>query len=217
LHGAIFLDEIGDLSTPIQTKLLQVLQSRTFSPVGSHEKQSFRGRVIAATNQPLGELRERKLFRDDFFYRLSSDIITLPPLRQRLQECPGELEDMVEHLVARTTGERAPELVALVMEVLETDLGSNYAWPGNVRELEQAVRRILVTRSYKGDFQAVATDLRGQMVVGIDQGLLDADALLSAYCTLLYERHSTIEEVARRTRLDRRTVKRYLAQPKGMA
>src|SRR5438093_11021295 len=65
-HGAIFLDEIGDVPTPIQIKLLHVLQERTFSPVGSHEKLRFRGRVIAATNQPLDVLREKQLFRDDF-------------------------------------------------------------------------------------------------------------------------------------------------------
>jgi transcriptional regulator with PAS, ATPase and Fis domain len=76
-HGAIFLDEIGDVSRPVQIKLLQVLQERTFSPVGSREKLRFRGRVIAATHQPLDDLRDRKIFRDDFFYRLCSDVIVV--------------------------------------------------------------------------------------------------------------------------------------------
>src|SRR6266446_1722582 len=66
-YGAIFLDEIGDVPVPVQIKLLQVLQERTFCPVGSHEAARFRGRVIAATNQPLETLREQKLFREDFF------------------------------------------------------------------------------------------------------------------------------------------------------
>ena len=69
-HGSIFLDEIGEVSVPVQIKLLQVLQERTFCPVGSHEPLQFRGRVIAATNRPLDTLRGRGLFRDDFFYRL---------------------------------------------------------------------------------------------------------------------------------------------------
>jgi DNA-binding NtrC family response regulator len=210
--GAIFLDEIGDVSTPVQIKLLQVLQERTFSPVGSHEKRRFHGRVIAATHQPLPTLRDKKLFRDDFFYRLCSDVISVPPLRQRLQERPSELEEMIQHLVTRATGERAPHLVGLVKEVLHTGVGPHYAWPGNVRELEQAVRRILLTRRYDGDQRNVGLDLRGELLAGIDAGSLDADALLSAYCTLLQQRHATIEEVARRTHLDRRTVKRYLAQ-----
>src|SRR5678815_4546992 len=84
-HGAIFLDEIGDVSVPIQIKLLQVLQERTFCPVGSHEPLRFRGRVIAATNRSLDSLRKRDLFRQDFFYRLCSDMIEVPPLRLRLQ------------------------------------------------------------------------------------------------------------------------------------
>ena len=210
-HGAIFLDEIGDVSAPVQIKLLQVLQERTFSPVGSHEKLRFRGRVIAATNRPLDQLRSEKLFRDDFFYRLSSDVITLPPLRQRIQETPEELKFLVKHLVARTIGNDASELVALVMDALRKNLGPAYAWPGNVRELEQAVRRILLTSRYTGDTAGVAQDDLGRLKAGLDRGDLDADALLAGYCSVLHRQHQTIEEVARRTNLDRRTVKRYLA------
>jgi transcriptional regulator with AAA-type ATPase domain len=211
-HGAIFLDEIGDVSTPVQIKLLQVLQERTFSPVGSHEKLRFRGRVIAATNQSLDKLRDGKLFRDDFYYRLCSDVIRVPPLRQRLQESKAELDDLLVYLVERMTGETAPELVALVRAVLDTAAGLDYAWPGNVRELEQAVRRILLTRRYEADHPAAAKNVRDVLVEGIDRGSLDADALLSGYCTLLHQRHRTFEEVARRANLDRRTVKRYLRQ-----
>src|SRR5213078_1832008 len=83
-HGAIFLDELGEVSIPTQIKLLQVLQERTFSPVGSREKLRFCGRVIAATNSELDELRRQKVFRDDFYYRLCSDILTVPSLRQRI-------------------------------------------------------------------------------------------------------------------------------------
>ena len=118
----------------------------------------------------------------------------------------------MQHLVARTAGEGARELVTLVNEVLDASISPHYAWPGNVRELEQAVRRILLTRRYEGDVRGRAQDLRGELLTGLDNGALDADALLSGYCTLLHQRHRTIEEVARRTNLDRRTVKRYLAQ-----
>ena len=210
-HGAIFLDEIGDVLAPVQIKLLQVLQERTFSPVGSHEKVRFHGRVIAATNQALDTLRDRKLFRDDFFYRLCSDVLVVPPLRQRLREARDELPLLVEHLVTRMTGGPAPELVALVLEVLRAGVGARYAWPGNVRELEQAVRRILLTRRYDGDQRGVARDLRSEFVGALERGDLDADTLLAGYCGILRERHGTIEEVARRSNLDRRTVKRYLA------
>jgi DNA-binding NtrC family response regulator len=209
-HGAIFLDEIGDASVPTQIKLLQVLQERTFSPVGSHEKLRFRGRVIAATNKPLDQLRASGQFRDDFYYRLCSDVITVPPLRQRITEDPRELDDLVAHLVLRLTGEPSKDAVELVHAVIDNVLGRNYPWPGNVRELEQAVRRILLTKHYEGDHKAVAPDLQSRLQDGIGRGSLDADALLSDYCRLLYERHGTYEEVARRTKLDRRTVKAYL-------
>jgi transcriptional regulator with PAS, ATPase and Fis domain len=209
-HGAIFLDEIGDASVPTQIKLLQVLQERTFSPVGSHEKLRFRGRVIAATNKPLDQLRASGQFRDDFYYRLCSDVITVPPLRQRMTEDPRELDDLVAHLVLRLTGEPSKDAVELVHAVIDNVLGRNYPWPGNVRELEQAVRRILLTKHYEGDHKSVAPDLQSRLRDGIDHGSLDADTLLSDYCRLLYERNGTYEEVARRTKLDRRTVKAYI-------
>ena len=209
-HGAIFLDEIGDVSVPIQIKLLQILQERTFTPVGSHDKLRFRGRVIAATNKSLDELRREKLFWDDFFYRLCSDSILIPPLRQRFQELPEEFDAMLEHLLSRMTGERAPELTPQVQKKLMACVGKDYAWPGNVRELEQAIRRILLTERYDGE--KANGDLRSRLFTGIDAGSLDADTVLSLYCRLLHERHGTFEAVASRTNLDPRTVKKYLAQ-----
>jgi DNA-binding NtrC family response regulator len=211
-HGAIFLDEIGDIAVPVQIKLLQVLQERTFSPVGSHEKLQFRGRVIAATNKPLDVLRRTGEFRDDFYYRLCSDTITVPPLRQRIAEEPRELDELLAFIVTRITGDKSGELAQMVRQVILTTLGRDYAWPGNVRELEQAVRRILLTRQYEGDHKTVETDLRSNLLNGIDQGNLDADGVLSRYCAMLYQRHGTFEEVARRTHLDRRTVKKYIKQ-----
>jgi DNA-binding NtrC family response regulator len=203
-YGAIFLDEIGDVSVPVQIKLLHVLQERTFSPVGSHEKLRFRGRIIGATNKPLEKLRAAGQFRDDFFYRLCSDVITVPPLRQRMQEEPGELDGLIALIVKRLTG--TVELAALTRAALP----ARHAWPGNVRELEQAVRQILLTRKYSGNLSTVAPDLSSRLQAGIHNGSLDADALLAGYCKLLHERHATYEEVARRTNLDRRTVKAYL-------
>jgi transcriptional regulator of acetoin/glycerol metabolism len=103
----------------------------------------------------------------------------------------------------------------VVRDVLDAGVGDGYAWPGNVRELEQAVRRILLRRRYEGDVRRVAPDLRGELIAGLDRGDMGADTLLSGYCVLLHERHGTIEEVARRTSLDRRTVKRYLAMKRA--
>lgn len=211
-YGAIFLDEIGDVSTPIQIKLLQVLQERTFCPVGSHEPARFRGRVIAATNRPLDTLRAGKLFRDDFFYRLCSDVIEVPPLRQRLQEDRQELRQLIEHALTLMLGEPAGELVETIATTLRTGLGPDYLWPGNVRELEQAVRRILLTGQYAGRVAPKAVGAREKLLAGIEAETLDAEALLAGYCVLLYERFRNYEAVARRTNLDRRTVKRYITR-----
>jgi DNA-binding NtrC family response regulator len=211
-HGAIFLDEIGDVSVPVQIKLLQVLQERTFCPVGSHEPARFRGRVIAATNRRLEVLRSSNLFREDFFYRLCSDVIEVPPLRERLREEPKELRQLLEHVLAGMIGEPARELLLKVEASIHEAVGAGYAWPGNVRELEQAVRRILLTGDYTGSAHPKSAGAREQLIAGIEAGTLDADALLAGYCRVLYEREGTFEAVARRTNLDRRTVKRYLQQ-----
>jgi len=209
-HGAIFLDEIGEVSAPIQVKLLQVLQERTFSPVGSREKRRFSGRVIAATNRSLDALRKDGTFRDDFFYRLCSDIVAVPPLRQRLREDPAELDILLEHVVRRTLGEASPDLTGSVRDIIERDLGRDYSWPGNVRELEQAVRRIILTRGYRGAAAPEPSDLPENLHRAIDNESLDAQGLLAAYCAVLHQRHGTYEAVARRTGLDRRTVKKYI-------
>jgi len=209
-HGALFLDEIGEVSIPVQIKLLQVLQERTFTPLGGREKKRFSGRVIAATNRPLDKLRRDGRFRDDFFYRLCSDVIEVPTLRQRIQESPGELEQLVRLLVVRIAGEQASELAAIVMETLERDLPRGYPWPGNVRELEQAVRRILLTGRYAGGVVEAAASEEDALEVKLRAGQLTADELLSRYCALLYRRLGTYAEMARQTGLDPRTSRKYV-------
>jgi DNA-binding NtrC family response regulator len=213
-YGALFLDEIGDISIPIQIKLLQVLQERTFSPVGSHSLKRFEGRVIAATNRSIEEIRRQGNFRDDFFYRLCSDVITVPTLRQRIEESPSELGQMVNLLVTRMTGEESSNLVDMILETLERDLPPGYQWPGNVRELEQAIRRILLTQHYDGDVAITRPSVEEEFVEKIYAGTLKANELLNNYCNLLYRRFGTYQEVSRRTGLDPRTVKKYLRNNK---
>jgi DNA-binding NtrC family response regulator len=214
-HGALFLDEIGDVSVPVQIKLLQVIQERRFTPVGSHKAQRFSGRVIAATNRSLGTLRREGKFRDDFYYRLCSDVITVPPLRQRVQESADELQRLVELLVTRMTGAAQAAVTELVMTELKRTLPNDYAWPGNVRELEQAVRRILLTRRYQGDVTGEPGTAMEQLSAKMNAGELNARELLSHYCTHLYQRFGSYEDVARRTDLDRRTVKKYIEDLSG--
>lgn len=211
-HGALFLDEIGEVSIPVQIKLLHVLQDRSFTPLGSHERKRFAGRVIAATNRPLDELRATGQFRDDFYYRLCSDIIRVPTLRERIEERSQELEDLVRLIVARIVGDDSAGFAALVMDSVARDLPRDYPWPGNVRELEQAVRRILLTGHYAGDVESPAASEEEQLAESMQAGRLSAEELLRGYCAMLYRRLGTYAEVAERTGLDRRTARKYIVE-----
>jgi sigma-54 dependent transcriptional regulator, flagellar regulatory protein len=213
-HGALFLDEIGEASVPIQIKLLQVLQERTYTPVGGRGPKRFSGRIIAATNRSLASLREQGNFRDDVFYRLCSQVIILPTLRQRLEESPAEMELLVASLVARTTGAYSTDLSRRVLEAFARELPPKYLWPGNVRELEQAIRRVLVSGHYSGYGTWTRTNDADALAREMRLGALTAQQLQARYCALLYRELGTLEAVARRTGLDRRTVKKYIQSPK---
>ncbi len=213
-NGAIFLDEIGEVSIPVQIKLLRVLQERVFTPVGSHDERRFEGRVIAATHRDLDEARRERRFRNDFYYRLCSDVIEVPPLRVRVAEEPRELEVLVGSLVERIVGETDEDVAGQVLEVIERELPAGYPWPGNVRELEQCVRRVLLTGHFVPD-AAGAHGLGGpadRFLERIQAGTLEARELTARYCAMLHARHGTYEEVARITGLDRRTVRKYVQQ-----
>jgi DNA-binding NtrC family response regulator len=210
-HGAIFLDEIGEATPPVQIKLLRVLQERTYSPVGGREVLRFSGRVVAATNRTLRELR-RGSFRDDFYYRLCSDVIVVPPLRERLAEEPSELAGLVRVIVRRIVGDAAfaEELALVVLPAIERDVGAAYAWPGNVRELEQCVRRVLLTGHYEPDATESADEGERALLDAVGDDTMKG--LTARYCRALYARHRSYEEVARRVGLDRRTVRAHIGE-----
>ncbi len=208
-HGAIFLDEIGDCSVPVQIKLLKVLQDRTFCPVGSHAPRRFRGRVIAASNKALDRRGPSAPLREDFYYRLCSDIITVPSLRQRLAEDASELRQLLDAIMSKLIpGDSAA--VDRVHATLTSDIGRDYPWPGNVRELEQAVRRVLLTNHYHAQAANDRRNLVERLKSGVEAGTYAADALLDDYCKLLFKRSGTYESVARVVGLDRRTVKKHV-------
>ncbi|MBN8613154.1 MAG: sigma-54-dependent Fis family transcriptional regulator [Deltaproteobacteria bacterium] len=208
-HGVVFLDEIGEVSIPVQIKLLRVLQERSFHPVGSRDEKTFAGRVIAATHRDVDRLRREGRLRDDFYYRLSSDVVIVPTLRERLDESPGELDALVAHLCERILGAPAPEVASDVSRAIERDLGRDHPWPGNVRELEQCVRRVLLTGACRPASHAAPTPT-ASWLDAIGRGDLPAEQLLALYCAELHRRHGTYEKVAAITGLDRRTVKKHV-------
>ncbi len=136
--GTIFLDEIGDMSYPLQAKLLQVLQDHEFTRLGGKQDIRVDVRVIAATNRDLPKACADGQFRDDLYFRLNVVSINLPPLRERRDEIPILTEYFLRKYSAeyqRPYSEVSPETMQLFMD---------YAWPGNIRELQNLVRRIVV-------------------------------------------------------------------------
>lgn len=209
-YGAIFLDEIGDVSTHIQIKLLRVLQERLYTPVGSHKPEKFRGRVIAATNQSLDQAREDGRFRNDFFYRLCSDIIEVPPLSRRIAENPNELEELIRITVTRILGCESDQITTEMHKTISKSQPKGYSWPGNIRELEQCVRQMLLNGKYHWQNPKDYESMGEKMAAQISKGEFTAQELLSFYCNFHYKKLGTFEAVSQLTELDRRTVKKYI-------
>jgi transcriptional regulator with AAA-type ATPase domain len=207
--GAVFLDEIGDVSLEIQVKLLRVLETRRFQRLGESSPRTFEGKIIAATNRDLCAEIAAGRFRHDLYYRLCADTVRTPGLAEQIADSPGELENLVRHLALQIAGESEAEpLTAEVMALIRDDLGVDYAWPGNIRELAQCVRNVLVRREYRPSEQACApSSARERFLREVGAGDLSAEELLSKYTTLVYAAAGTYEETARRLGLDRRTVK----------
>jgi two-component system response regulator AtoC len=136
--GTMFLDEIGEMPMPLQAKILQVLQDREFSRLGSHRDIRVDVRVIAATNKDLSKLVEQGAFREDLYYRLNVLNIHVPPLRERREEIPILLDHFLGEYARQYGQPRTTVSADTVRRMLD------YNWPGNVRELENVVKRIVV-------------------------------------------------------------------------
>jgi two-component system response regulator AtoC len=159
--GTIFLDEIGDVTTATQIKLLRVLQAREIVRLGGTETIRIQARTIAATNRNLEEAVKNNTFREDLYYRINVFPIFLPPLRDRKEDIP----DLVAHFLQMQVSQ--PDKIAAKALRLLID----YAWPGNVRELENVIGRSLIMA---GDDMIKVSDLpphiRGEseMPIGLD-------------------------------------------------
>ncbi len=155
--GTLFLDEIGDMSMPLQSKLLRVLQEREIERVGSTKQVKVDIRVIAATNRDLGTLVEKNEFREDLYYRLHVLPIHLPPLRKRRDDIPLLIDSFIQ--------EYNPKLRRNIVSVSEPALQKflNYSWPGNIRELENVIQRtMLLARGTTIEVEDLPPTLKGE-------------------------------------------------------
>jgi len=136
--GTLFLDEIGDITLEVQTKLLRVLQERTFERVGSSDPIQVDVRILTATHQNLEQLIRVGRFREDLFYRLNGFPITVPPLRQRVVDIP----ELVLHFVRLCCQRFKKEIVQIDDDVMACMKA--FPWPGNIRQLENVIERAVV-------------------------------------------------------------------------
>jgi formate hydrogenlyase transcriptional activator len=137
-RGTLFLDEVGDIPLALQPKLLRVLQEQEFERLGSGHTHRVDVRVVAATHRDLEQMVKRDHFRGDLYYRLSVFPITLPPLRERLED----IEPLVEHYVEVFSRRMGKHVAGIPEELLNTF--KSYSWPGNIRELQNLIERAFV-------------------------------------------------------------------------
>lgn len=139
--GTIFLDEIGDISSQMQVKLLRVLQEKCFTPVGSNSEVRIDLRIVAATNKPLEQMIEKETFRADLFYRLNVLPINLPPLRDRREDIPR----LVEFMIKRFNRLHSRDIKGIDKNALSAL--RVYSWPGNIRELENVIEHAFIVEA----------------------------------------------------------------------
>ena len=135
--GSLFLDEIGNLSLPLQAKLLTAIQSREISPVGSSQSLNIDVRLICATNMPLYNMVEDSLFRQDLLYRINTVEIVLPPLRER----EGDISKLANYYLERYANKYQKDLS---IQKAALDKLERYSWPGNIRELQHVMERAVI-------------------------------------------------------------------------
>ncbi len=154
--GTLFLDEIGNLSLPLQAKLLTALQNRQIVRLGSNQSRPIDIRLICATNTPIHEMVAQKKFRQDLLYRINTVEIHVPPLRERIEDLPLLIEHFLK-AYARKYQRLQPRVNAATLKKLE-----KYHWPGNVRELQHALERAVIMGESQvlqpTDFLLVASD-----------------------------------------------------------
>src|SRR5579862_5481856 len=199
--GTVFLDEIGELSLDLQSKLLRALQEKEVRPVGATHRTPIKARIVAATNRDLSQMVERGTFRKDLFYRLNVVNLRLPALRDRREDIPL----LAAHFLERISRERGTKYT-LSDEALRTMM--RHDWPGNVRELENAVERACTMSSgpvlHLGDLptqlqQQGLTAFRAEAETGEQQ----SDAGTGSVKTLAELEHEAIVKAIRTLRGDK--------------
>jgi len=200
--GTIFLDEVADMSLYTQAKVLRVLQEKEFERLGSNESVQTDVRIISATNKDLLEQMEKRLFRQDLYYRLNVVAIHLPPLRDRGED----VKLLTQYFLSKYTGELNHRIKGVDPEAVK--MLKNYHWPGNIRELENTIERAVVLAEgdtiTRHDLQFIFAQGPGaRMVEGNGNGKLilpiegiDLDELEKSFVIQALERTDFVQKEA---------------------
>lgn len=137
-NGALFLDEIGEITPAMQVKLLRVLQEKTYEPLGATQSVEHNVRIIAATNKNLEEMVRHGKFREDLYYRINVFKLTLPPLRERMEDLPL----LIEHFIERFNVLQKKSITGISDEAMTVLM--SYSYPGNIRELANIIERAFI-------------------------------------------------------------------------
>ena len=211
--GTIFLDEIGDMPLEMQGKLLRVLQAGEIKPVGDVVTRRVRVRVIAATNRDLESALQRAEFREDLFYRFNAFTITLPGLRERVEDLPV----LAYHFLRKAEARVNKKVERISADAL--DLLNRYGWPGNLRELENIIERAVVLardRSIEPEHLPLHLQESRAVSVPAEDGLLAGKERLvreferQAVLRFLRESRGNVSAAAKKARITRRNFHRLL-------
>ncbi len=211
----IFLDEIGELDAEVQVKLLRVLQSRTFHRLGDSEPRVFGGKVVAATHRDLSRAMAEGRFREDLYYRLCSDVIRTPTLRDQTEGDPEQLSYLVGVLVQRNLGVADDAAFEEVMTGIDRSVGLDYPWPGNMRELDQCVRNLLIHGRYVPPARSAEEHGLQPLFEQMRAAEASLDTVVSQYTAWVYAREGTYTGTGRILGVDRRTVRDALHPQDG--
>jgi DNA-binding NtrC family response regulator len=213
-HGSVFLDEIGEVSEAVQVKLLRVLQSGEYQPIGSAKKDFFAGKIIAATHRNQGQHVDAGRMREDFYYRLCGDQVRTISLREILDDSPKELDVFISFICEKLFGQRGgAELSPRISKIMAEAMPADYKWPGNFRELEQAVRNIVITGEYHpAEGRSKVNDINEYY----EGCAFKMNQWVSLYAEQAYQRFGSYLEAGNRLGVDQRTLKKWVQEGKSL-
>ena len=192
-------------------KLLRVLQSRSFHRLGDSEPRSFGGKVVAATHRDLAREMAIGRFREDLYYRLCSDVVYTPSLREQIAGNVEELAHLVGVLLQRNLGADDPRTFDEVMAGIEASVGLDYTWPGNMRELDQCVRNLLIHGGYAPPSAPGDREGLEPLFEDMRSATADLERVVSGYTRWVYEQDGSYTGAGETLGIDRRTVAKHVA------